>query len=149
MLLSILFVLAEDGVIDIGVNVVQTCSLPISAGLRSLDRRGKGRRLFFFQAEDGIRDIGVTAVQTCALPISTVELIYAWHPDGFALYSMRSPSVSRLYLQVDPSEPIEDWSDDRIWAGLAARFALDGWEISTGAITEKSILPMRDRKSVV
>ncbi|PRY49799.1 p-hydroxybenzoate 3-monooxygenase [Geodermatophilus tzadiensis] len=74
---------------------------------------------------------------------ATDELIYAWHPDGFALYSMRSPSVSRLYLQVDPSERIEDWSDDRIWEGLATRFALDGWEISTGAITEKSILPMR------
>ncbi|SDD54803.1 p-hydroxybenzoate 3-monooxygenase [Geodermatophilus telluris] len=76
-------------------------------------------------------------------PPATDELIYAWHPDGFALYSMRSPSVSRLYLQVDPSERIEDWSDDRIWEGLATRFALDGWELSTGRITEKSILPMR------
>ncbi len=74
---------------------------------------------------------------------ATDELIYAWHPDGFALYSMRSPSVSRLYLQVDPTEQIEDWSDDRIWEGLATRFALDGWDISTGPITEKSILPMR------
>jgi p-hydroxybenzoate 3-monooxygenase len=74
---------------------------------------------------------------------ATDELIYAWHPDGFALYSMRSPSVSRLYLQVDPSERIEDWSDDRIWEGLATRFAHEGWEISTGPVTEKSILPMR------
>jgi len=74
---------------------------------------------------------------------ATDELIYAWHPDGFALYSMRSPSVSRLYLQVDPSERIEDWSDDRIWEGLATRFAHEGWEISTGTVTEKSILPMR------
>ncbi|SFO70185.1 p-hydroxybenzoate 3-monooxygenase [Geodermatophilus dictyosporus] len=74
---------------------------------------------------------------------ATDELIYAWHPDGFALHSMRSPSVSRLYLQVDPSERIEDWSDDRIWEGLATRFALDGWELSTGTVTEKSILPMR------
>jgi p-hydroxybenzoate 3-monooxygenase len=74
---------------------------------------------------------------------ATDELIYAWHPDGFALYSMRSPSVSRLYLQVDPSERIEDWSDDRIWEALATRFAHEGWEISTGPVTEKSILPMR------
>jgi p-hydroxybenzoate 3-monooxygenase len=51
--------------------------------------------------------------------------------------------VSRLYLQVDPAERIEDWSDDRIWAGLATRFALDGWEISTGPVIEKSVLPMR------
>ncbi|MCF6736444.1 4-hydroxybenzoate 3-monooxygenase [Blastococcus sp. KM273129] len=74
---------------------------------------------------------------------ATDELIYAWHPEGFALYSMRSPSVSRLYLQVDPAERIEDWSDDRIWENLSRRFALDGWEISTGPVTEKSILPMR------
>ncbi|MGY1724425.1 4-hydroxybenzoate 3-monooxygenase [Blastococcus sp. SYSU DS0533] len=74
---------------------------------------------------------------------ATDELIYAWHPEGFALYSMRSPSVSRLYLQVDPAEKIEDWSDDRIWENLSRRFALDGWEISTGTVTEKSILPMR------
>jgi p-hydroxybenzoate 3-monooxygenase len=71
------------------------------------------------------------------------ELVYSWHPDGFALLSMRSPSVSRLYLQVDPSDKIENWSDDRIWDGLSTRFALDGWELQTGPITEKSILPMR------
>jgi p-hydroxybenzoate 3-monooxygenase len=74
---------------------------------------------------------------------ATDELIYAWHPEGFALYSMRSPKVSRLYLQVDPDERIEDWSDDRIWDNLAKRFALEGWELSTGTITEKSVLPMR------
>ncbi|MGY1663297.1 4-hydroxybenzoate 3-monooxygenase [Geodermatophilus sp. SYSU D00705] len=74
---------------------------------------------------------------------ATDELIYSWHPDGFALYSMRSPSVSRLYLQVDPGEKIEDWSDDRIWENLATRFALEGWQINTGTITEKSVLPMR------
>jgi p-hydroxybenzoate 3-monooxygenase len=71
------------------------------------------------------------------------ELVYAWHPDGFALLSMRSPSVSRLYLQVDTTDRIENWSDDRIWEGLSTRFALDGWELETGPITEKSILPMR------
>jgi p-hydroxybenzoate 3-monooxygenase len=74
---------------------------------------------------------------------ATDELIYAWHPEGFALYSMRSPKVSRLYLQVDPTEKIEDWSDDRIWDNLARRFALEGWSLNTGTITEKSVLPMR------
>jgi p-hydroxybenzoate 3-monooxygenase len=76
-------------------------------------------------------------------PPSTDELIYSWHPDGFALYSMRSPSVSRLYLQVDPAERIEDWSDDRIWAGLHERLGLPGWSLSTGPVREKSITPMR------
>jgi p-hydroxybenzoate 3-monooxygenase len=74
---------------------------------------------------------------------ATDELIYAWHPEGFALYSMRSPSVSRLYLQVDPSDSIDNWSDDRIWENLSRRLALEGWDVSTGPITEKSILPMR------
>lgn len=74
---------------------------------------------------------------------STDDLIYARHPDGFAMHSMRSPSVSRLYVQVDPTEKIEDWSDDRIWEALATRMAMPGWELQTGPVTEKSILPMR------
>jgi p-hydroxybenzoate 3-monooxygenase len=74
---------------------------------------------------------------------ATDELIYAWHPEGFALYSMRSPKVSRLYLQVDPSEKIEDWSDERIWDALDTRFALEGWSVNRGRVTDKSILPMR------
>jgi len=74
---------------------------------------------------------------------STDELIYAWHPDGFALHSMRSPSISRLYLQVAPDESIENWSDDRIWEGLATRMALDGWTLHTGPTLEKGITPMR------
>ncbi len=74
---------------------------------------------------------------------STDELIYAWHPDGFAMHSMRSPSVSRLYLQVDPTERIEDWSDDRIWDQLQHRMALPGWTLATGPVLDKGITPMR------
>jgi p-hydroxybenzoate 3-monooxygenase len=74
---------------------------------------------------------------------ATDELIYAWHPEGFALYSMRSPTVSRLYLQVAPDEKIEDWSDDRIWDNLETRFAHEGWELNRGPVTDKSVLPMR------
>jgi p-hydroxybenzoate 3-monooxygenase len=76
---------------------------------------------------------------------STDELIYAWHPEGFALHSMRSQMVSRLYLQVDTDDNIANWSDDRIWDALAARLGhgQDGWHLDQGPITEKSILPMR------
>ena len=74
---------------------------------------------------------------------STDELIYAWHPDGFAMHSMRSPRVSRFYLQVAPDEDIARWSDDRIWTALAARLGVPGWTLETGTITEKSVLPMR------
>jgi p-hydroxybenzoate 3-monooxygenase len=76
---------------------------------------------------------------------STDELIYAWHPEGFALHSMRSSTVSRLYLQVGPETDVADWPDDRIWAALAERLGegQDGWHLRPGPITEKSVLPMR------
>ncbi|HMD93423.1 MAG TPA: 4-hydroxybenzoate 3-monooxygenase [Trebonia sp.] len=74
---------------------------------------------------------------------STDELIYSRHDDGFALYSMRSHEVSRLYLQVPLDEPVENWPDDRIWAELQKRFAVDGWSVSEGEITDKSVTAMR------
>lgn len=74
---------------------------------------------------------------------SADELIYAWHPDGFALHSMRSPRVSRFYLQVAPDEDLAQWSDDRIWTALSERLGVSGWTLRTGPITEKSVLPMR------
>jgi p-hydroxybenzoate 3-monooxygenase len=76
---------------------------------------------------------------------STDELIYAWHPDGFALHSMRSQTVSRLYLQVPNGTDIADWPDDRIWEALAARLGdgQNGWHLAPGPITDKSVLPMR------
>ncbi|MGC8486703.1 MAG: 4-hydroxybenzoate 3-monooxygenase [Clostridia bacterium] len=74
---------------------------------------------------------------------ATDELIYARHSDGFALYSMRSPRVSRLYLQVAPDERLEGWPDDRIWAELQKRFRVDGWSVAEGPITDRSVTPMR------
>ncbi len=75
---------------------------------------------------------------------STDELIYAWHPDGFALHSMRSLSVSRLYLQVPPDTDLADWPDDRVWEALATRLGegQDGWHLTPGPIVDKSVLPM-------
>ncbi len=76
---------------------------------------------------------------------STDELIYAWHPDGFAMHSMRSATVSRLYLQVPNDTDLADWSDDRIWSALATRLGhgQDGWSLEPGPITDRSVLPMR------
>jgi p-hydroxybenzoate 3-monooxygenase len=73
------------------------------------------------------------------------ELIYCLHERGFALYSMRSPTISRLYLQVPVDEDLENWPDDRIWDELAARFTLTGsdWRPTEGPILEKGITPMR------
>jgi p-hydroxybenzoate 3-monooxygenase len=74
---------------------------------------------------------------------STDELIYSRHADGFALYSMRSHEVSRLYLQVPPDESVENWPDDRVWEQLQRRFATGGWSVSEGEITDKSVTAMR------
>jgi len=74
---------------------------------------------------------------------STDELIYALHERGFAMHSMRSPSVSRLYLQVPHDERIEDWPDARIWGELHTRLGVPGWELVEGPVTDKSITPMR------
>jgi p-hydroxybenzoate 3-monooxygenase len=74
---------------------------------------------------------------------STDELIYALHEQGFAMHSMRSPQVSRLYLQVDPADDISNWSDARIWDTLQTRLAVPGWALHEGPVTEKSITPMR------
>ena len=84
--------------------------------------------------------VGVLA----AVPPSTRELIYAHHARGFALHSLRSTSLSRLYLQCDPGDAIDDWPDDRIWSELHARFATcDGWILNEGPILEKNITAMR------
>ena len=77
------------------------------------------------------------------VPPSTDELIYCHHPAGFALHSLRSPQLSRLYLQVPPEEDIAAWPDDRIWAEMQRRFALPGWELKEGPVLEKGITPMR------
>jgi len=78
------------------------------------------------------------------VPPSTEELIYAHHDRGFALHSLRSPEISRLYLQVDPDDDIVNWPDERIWAELHTRLARrDGWSLKEGPIIEKGISPMR------
>jgi p-hydroxybenzoate 3-monooxygenase len=72
------------------------------------------------------------------------ELIYACHDDGFALYSMRSPDVTRLYLQVAPDEDIDAWSDERIWRALHSRLETDdGWTLNEGPVLEKGVTGMR------
>jgi p-hydroxybenzoate 3-monooxygenase len=74
---------------------------------------------------------------------STDELIYARNTRGFALHSMRSPEVSRLYLQVEPTDDVANWPDERIWGELQQRLATPGWELEEGPIFDRSITPMR------
>ncbi len=75
---------------------------------------------------------------------SSHELVYANHERGFALFSMRSEKVTRLYLQVDPDDAIDAWSDERIWAELHTRLATDdGWKVNEGRILQKGVTAMR------
>ena len=77
-------------------------------------------------------------------PPSTAELIYARHENGFALHSMRSPSVIRMYLQVPADADLADWSDDRVWSELQTRLADDdGFVLTEGPLLDKGITPMR------
>ena len=78
-----------------------------------------------------------------AVAPSSEELIYCYHERGFALLSMRSPAVSRLYLQVPADEKIEGWPDERIWEELHARFAAEDWTLIEGPVIEKGISAMR------
>ena len=77
-------------------------------------------------------------------PPATDELIYAYHERGFALISTRSPQIQRLYLQCDPNDSVDNWSDARIWEELHTRLAGDdGWTLTEGRIFQKGIVAMR------
>ena len=74
---------------------------------------------------------------------STDELIYSFHDRGFAMHSLRTPQISRLYLQVDPLDDINNWPDERIWSELQTRLHSPGWSLAEGPVLEKGITPMR------
>jgi p-hydroxybenzoate 3-monooxygenase len=78
-------------------------------------------------------------------PPSSEELIYAYHDRGFALLSMRTPAISRLYLQCKPDEDINEWPDARIWQELKLRVASSdpNWKLVEGKILQKGVTGMR------
>ncbi|HEY7031002.1 MAG TPA: 4-hydroxybenzoate 3-monooxygenase [Thermomicrobiales bacterium] len=96
--------------------------------------------LTVFQRDYPFAWLGILA----AVPPSTSELIYAYHERGFALHSLRSPEVSRLYIQVRPDDEIERWPDERIWDELHRRLARGGgWSLREGPVMEKGIAALR------
>jgi p-hydroxybenzoate 3-monooxygenase len=74
---------------------------------------------------------------------SNDELVYAHHRRGFALLSLRSPQLSRLYLQCSPDEDLAQWPEGRIWAELQARLGVEGWTLAEGPVLEKGVTGMR------
>ncbi len=96
--------------------------------------------LTFFDREYPFGWLGVLA----EVAPSSAELIYSCTDRGFALHSMRSPQLSRFYLQVAPDEDIENWPDERIWAELRARLeTVGGWQLAQGPVAEKGVTAMR------
>jgi p-hydroxybenzoate 3-monooxygenase len=96
-------------------------------------------RLRVYEREYPFGWLGILA----EVPPSNEELIYAYHGRGFALHTMRSPTLTRLYVQCPPDDDIGAWSDDRIWSELQARLAGDDFELAEGPILQKGITPMR------
>lgn len=96
-----------------------------------------------YVAYDRTYPFGWLGILAQAAPSSS-ELVYALHERGFALFSMRSSTVTRLYLQCDADEPLAPWTDERIWEELDTRFACaDGWRPNHGEILQKGITGMR------
>lgn len=96
--------------------------------------------LTFFERH---HEFGWVAILAAVAP-STDEIIYSLGPRGFAGHMLRTPSVSRFYLQCPPGDSIEHWSDDRIWAELHTGLATDdGWTLREGPVLEKNIVEMR------
>ncbi len=72
------------------------------------------------------------------------ELVYTYNPRGFTLFSMRSPRITRLYLQCAPDEDLAQWPDDRVWEELCARMRTDdGWSPAVGPVIQKGVTGMR------
>ena len=108
-------------------------------GFHGISRPAIERHLRFFSREYPLAWLGILA----QVAPSSDELVYARHERGFALLTLRSPQLSRLYLQCAPDERIEEWSDQRIWEELQRRVALDGFTLAEGPVLEKGITGMR------
>ena len=123
-----------DGEHELHADLIAGCD-----GFHGVCRATVADRITTWEREYPFAWLGILAEAAPA----TDELIYARHERGFALYSMRSPTVSRLYLQVEPDESIDAWSDERIWAELHARLDTPGFSVTEGRVFEKSVTPMR------
>ena len=156
--------LAADATIHFEVDEVKLSGIDSSSPVLEYRRDGRDHKLTcdFIAGCDGSHGVSRDSIPAgvlrtyhhiypfgwlgilAAVAPSTEELIYASHDRGFALHSLRSPEISRLYIQVEPDEDINKWPDDRIWEELSIRMATDdGWKLQTGPVLEKGITPMR------
>jgi len=123
-----------------GVEHEVRCDVIVGAdGSRSMTRSAVAERKEYFR-QYPFAWFGIL----CEAPPSAPELIYTRSDRGFALISQRTDSVQRMYFQCSPTESVDDWSEDRIWAELQARLAgEDGFSLKEGRIFSKTVLPFR------
>jgi p-hydroxybenzoate 3-monooxygenase len=125
----------DDAMHEIDCDIIAGCD-----GFHGVCRPSvQNTRLRIFERDYPFGWLGILA----EVPPSTEENVYVSHERGFALLAMRSPTLSRLYLQCAPDEDLAAWSDDRIWAELRMRAARDGFALAEGAILQRGITPMR------
>jgi p-hydroxybenzoate 3-monooxygenase len=123
-----------------GTTEVLECDLLVGAdGFHGVSRPFVAAQSQVFERDYPFAWLGILA----QVAPSCDELIYARHPNGFALHSLRSPQISRLYLQCGPDEDPDAWSDAAIWDELQIRLGVDGWTLHEGPILEKGVTPMR------
>jgi len=97
------------------------------------------RALTVYQRDYPFAWLGILA----QAPPSSEELIYAYHQRGFALLSMRTPQISRLYIQCSPDEDLQLWPDEKIWQELQARlYSEEGWNLIEGLVVQKNVAKM-------
>jgi p-hydroxybenzoate 3-monooxygenase len=109
-------------------------------GFHGICRPAISKVLTIYEREYPFGWLGILA----EVPPSSEELIYAYHARGFALLSMRSPQLSRLYIQCSPEEDIQQWPDDKIWGELHKRLeSTEGWKLIEGPIIQKGVAGMR------
>jgi p-hydroxybenzoate 3-monooxygenase len=157
--------LAASGEIHFEVEGVSLHGIDSAAPkIRFCDRGGHERELEcdFIAGCDGFHGVSRTLIPANALTVfdrmypfawlgilaeaapASEELVYTYHDRGFALFSMRSPSVTRLYLQCAPDEDLSEWPDHRIWEELHTRCRTnDGWAPTQGPVLQKGIAEMR------
>jgi p-hydroxybenzoate 3-monooxygenase len=131
--------LRSDRVVECAEQTVEGDFVVGCDGFHGVSRPFAGSSLRVYEREYPFAWLGILA----ATAPSAEELIYALSDDGFALHSMRSPEITRLYLQVSPHESLDAWPDERIWTRLRSRLAHDDFTLTAGPILERGITAMR------
>jgi p-hydroxybenzoate 3-monooxygenase len=118
-----------------------TCDFIVGCdGFHGICRPALGDAVRFYDKTYPFGWLGILA----QAPPSSDALVYTCHERGFALFSMRSQKVTRLYFQVPPDEDINQWPDDAIWDEMLQRMSTeDGWRPNVGCILNKNVTPMR------